>query len=117
MSAFKITLPIPLLAIGPNGRVHWAKKSMLVKRHRALAWGMVRMNASLRDIKPTGYSLAFYFRTNRRRDDDNAEACCKAYRDGIAEALNMDDHDLPKAGLSTFAVDAKNPRLEITLHL
>lgn len=42
-----------------------------------------------------GYSLAFFFGDRRRRDDDNAVAACKSYRDGIADALRIDDSALP----------------------
>lgn len=63
-----------------------------------------------------GYSLAHYFKTAAWRDDDNADGACKAYRDGIAAALGIDDRGLRKLALSTFHKDAANPRVEITLH-
>ena len=63
-----------------------------------------------------GYSLAFYFRTAAFRDDDNADASIKAYRDGIANALGMNDRDLRKCQLSTYQKDAECPRVEITLY-
>ena len=50
-----------------------------------------------------------------RRDDDNAAASCKAYRDGIADGLRMDDHGLTQATTPIMLVDKANPRLEITL--
>jgi hypothetical protein len=62
-----------------------------------------------------GYALAFYFPTKVRRDDDNAAASCKAYRDGIADALKMDDHRLPMVAGPIMGHDPANPRLEITL--
>lgn len=62
------------------------------------------------------YSLAFHHATHRNRDDDNAAASCKAYRDGIADALRTDDHNLTMASTPTMLVDPKNPRLEINLH-
>lgn len=65
--------------------------------------------------KPTGYSLAFHV-GRMGFDDDNADASVKAYRDGIADALRLDDRDLRKVALSTFQRDPSNPRLEITLH-
>jgi crossover junction endodeoxyribonuclease RusA len=63
----------------------------------------------------TSYSLAFHFPQERNRDDDNAAASCKAYRDGIADALRIDDSTLRIQSL-TAAIDRTNPRLEITLH-
>lgn len=63
-----------------------------------------------------GYSLEHYFKTSALRDDDNADGSCKAYRDGIAEALRIDDRELRKIALSNLSKDANNPRVEITLH-
>jgi hypothetical protein len=63
----------------------------------------------------TSYSLAFHFPQERTRDDDNAAASCKAYRDGIADALRIDDSTLRIQSL-TAAIDRLKPRLEITLH-
>jgi hypothetical protein len=97
--------------------VGWRGKARLTKLHRVRAKLRTLEAAGLRELPPfTGYALAFYFPDARARDDDNAEAATKAYRDGIADALHMDDFNLRKAALSTFAVDRTNPRLEITLH-
>ena len=53
---------------------------------------------------------------SRNRDDDNLIAACKAYRDGIADALGVNDSmfdvqpvqwgDLSKRGKLTFTVEA-----------
>ena len=58
----------------------------------------------------------FFFKTSAFRDDDNADASVKAYRDGIAAALKMNDRDLRKCQLSTYAKDPLCPRVEITLY-
>lgn len=63
----------------------------------------------------TSYSLAFYFPQERNRDDDNAAASCKAYRDGIADALRIDDSTLRASAAPALLIDRTNPRLEITL--
>lgn len=63
----------------------------------------------------TYYSLAFHFPQKRNRDDDNAAASCKAYRDGIADALRIDDSILRFDSLAAN-IDRERPRLEITLH-
>lgn len=64
-----------------------------------------------------GYSLSFFYPDARKRDDDNTEGSfgIKAYRDGIADALRIDDHGLKKLTVSTFSIDRANPRVEITL--
>lgn len=63
----------------------------------------------------TGYSIAFHWPDKRRRDDDNAIASIKAYKDGIADALGMDDWNLRMTAIPTFSIDRSNPRVEITL--
>jgi hypothetical protein len=67
-------------------------------------------------MTPAGYKLEHYFPTLRFRDEDNADGACKAYRDGICDALGIDDKDFCKIALSTRAKDAKNPRVEITIY-
>lgn len=123
-----IVLPIPDRAVSPNGSTGHSRKAIIIKsrkikRHRRRA--EVLTKAAIGDHfhkqgKPVprfvGYSLAHYFKTAAHRDDDNADGACKAYRDGIADALGLDDKRLPKLKLSTIAKDAANPRVEITLH-
>lgn len=64
----------------------------------------------------TGYTLTFYHPTTRGRDDDNAGHSAKAYRDGLADALRIDDSTLRLLQPPTLLIDRNNPRLEITLH-
>jgi hypothetical protein len=123
-----ILLPIPDRRISPNacrGQSKFAafKKSRLVKLHRTRARLLTLeaigtlYHAQGRPVPAfTGYTLAHYFPTAAWRDDDNADAACKAYRDGIADALGIDDRKLPKLALSTRGKDAERPRVEITLH-
>jgi len=118
-----IVLPIPHKKLSPNGRTHWAGKSKLTKAARTRAYlgtleALGRLYLSKGEPGPAfhGYTLAHFFPTAAYRDDDNADAACKAYRDGIADALGMDDRLLPKLALSTMDKDATNPRVEITLH-
>ena len=123
-----ITLPIPERRISPNGSLTRSKagifaKASRIKRHRTRA--RLKTLEALgqhyhQQGRPVpafiGYSIAHYFPTAQYRDDDNADAACKAYRDGIADALGIDDRQLPKLKLSTRGKDAAHPRVEITLH-
>ena len=123
-----IVLPIPNRSVSPNGSLSRSKagiyaKAARIKRHRVRA--MLKTKEALgqhfhKQGKPVpafiGYSIAHYFPTAQYRDDDNADAACKAYRDGIADALGIDDRQLPKLKLSTRGKDAAHPRVEITLH-
>jgi hypothetical protein len=123
-----IVLPIPDRRISPNAARGQSKgaaiaKAKIVKAHRARAvlatleaLGRIYHGTGRPVPAFTGYTLAHFFKTAAFRDDDNADAACKAYRDGIADAIGMDDRRLPKLALSTIAKDAANPRVEITLH-
>jgi hypothetical protein len=119
-----LSLPVPDRAVSPNaqrGQSRWAAivKSKAVKKHRQMArfgFEVAVEKWDLRKVKWAGYSLAFYFRTAAFRDDDNADGSCKAYRDGCAQALKVDDKTLKKLRLSTHAKDAECPRVEFTIH-
>lgn len=41
---------------------------------------------------PLAVLMTFYPPDRRRRDDDNAIGSFKSYRDGIADAIKVDDH-------------------------
>jgi hypothetical protein len=119
-----VSLPIPDRAVSPNaqrGQSRWAAiaKSKIVKQHRNRARFALEAaieQHGLGKVEWSGYSLKFYFATKAFRDDDNADGSCKAYRDGCAEALKVDDKTFRKVALSTHAKDAECPRVEITLH-
>ena len=116
-----LEMPIPDRACSPNaqrGQSRGAaiRKSRVVKAHRTLAH-LLTVSAMASGGRRTfgSYALAFYWPTAAWRDDDNADASCKAYRDGIAQALGMNDRDLRKGALSQHAKDAAAPRVTITL--
>ena len=114
-----ITLPLPDKRLSPNGRIHWRERSKKVRIARLMAAYLATGDLNQLPSVPTftGYSLAFFYPDARKRDDDNTEGSfgIKAYRDGIADALKMDDHGLKKMAVSTFAIDRDRPRVEITL--
>lgn len=88
----QVTLPWPHKNLSPNARVHWGAKSRSVKAARSLAFYHA---FDSRRPKPDGQlvvSLEFIPPTNRARDIDNMVASCKAYLDGIAEALGVNDN-------------------------
>ena len=115
---YKITMPIPPLALRPNGRSHWRVKAKATKLFRGMA--NLRMQSSLGKDNPPKWGKAviqfdFYFKTVRFLDPDNAVASCKAIIDGIADSgiIGNDRHMWPLR--PTMQKDAKNPRLEITV--
>lgn len=94
-SAFAdLWLPWPHKDLSPNGRAHWARKAKATKAARYLA-GVLTMGAGWQSVAlPDGRLhlwIDFFPPTKRLPDDDNMLSRCKAYRDGIADALGIDD--------------------------
>lgn len=112
-----IVLDIPSKWLNPNERIHWRRKCSLTFSHKNKAFWVTRAELPAAGPMPVfeGYTLAFWHKTNRRRDDDNCSAMCKAYRDGVAQALGVDDSSLRQMGPPAMGVDKFNPRLEIRL--
>ncbi|NWN92271.1 hypothetical protein HLV39_12295 [Marinobacter adhaerens] len=100
---FEISLPWPPNSLNPNTRGHWAKKAQAAEMYRytcrikaknAIREGRWDLQA-LRDQVDAGGQihvfLDFYPPNRRRRDDDNVVAAFKSGRDGLADALGIDD--------------------------
>jgi crossover junction endodeoxyribonuclease RusA len=87
-----LALPWPDKLLSPNARVHWSRKAKATKLAREYAWA-VTLNATGPNTAWRGARLAFTFNPpdKRRRDTDNCIASTKAVRDGIADALGIDD--------------------------
>lgn len=89
----EVTLPWMPKDLSPNARVHWSKKSKAAKAYRAACSALCK-EAKL--IAPATEGrlhlwLDFYPPDHRSRDDDNLIASFKSGRDGIADALGIDD--------------------------
>lgn len=87
-----LLLPWPPAECSPNARGHWSKKSRAAKRYRSECFVLTK-NARL--PRPEGQvilSLEFLPPDRRRRDDDNLIAMFKSGRDGLADALGIDDN-------------------------
>lgn len=86
-----IELPWPPKELSPNARVHWTVRSRNAKSYRSACHLITKM---ARPEVPAGQivlALEFVPPDRRARDDDNLVASFKAGRDGIAEALGVDD--------------------------
>lgn len=88
----KVSLPWPSRALSPNSRCHWSKKAAAAKKARRDAYLITRASGLRIDWEGDIHLwLTFYPPDRRNRDDDNIIAAFKSYRDGIAEALGIDD--------------------------
>lgn len=86
--------PWPPKTLSPNARVHWATRSRAAKRYRQDCFYLAKC-AGLKMPGSAGIlSLTFCPPDRRKRDDDNLVAAFKAGRDGIAQAMGIDDHRL-----------------------
>lgn len=87
-----IDLPWPYRGLSPNARLHWAKKARLMRTYRIECFLLTRASDFI--PPPKGkilLVLEFIQPDKRRRDDDNLIASFKAGRDGVADALRIDD--------------------------
>lgn len=87
-----ITLPWPSPKLSPNARHHWAVKSSITKaaRHSA-CYATKAPGVRIEHDGPIALRVTFHAPDKRHRDRDNCIASCKAYMDGIADALGVND--------------------------
>lgn len=92
MSTTLITLHLPIrIYSNANMREHWAVKARRTKDQRAA--GFVSLSDVL-DFKPCQHDKIEITITRvgkRKLDDDNLAGGCKGLRDGLAEAMGLDD--------------------------
>lgn len=88
-------LPWPDRTLNPNVKTHWAIKAKQIKIHRDMAFVSTKCTTN---IEKKGTTLEFTFTPpdKRKRDVDNMLAMCKAYLDGICDALSINDEQFTK---------------------
>lgn len=90
-----IELPWPSRTLHPNARVHWARKAKAVKKARSdAAWCTKKVGVWPHDPDiPTTLKVTAVFcpPDNRARDIDGMLSSVKAYFDGIADIIGIDD--------------------------
>jgi crossover junction endodeoxyribonuclease RusA len=88
-----VTLPWPPKDLSPNARIHWSRRSKAAKAYRR-ACHVLTLEAGIRGVDWEGdihLWIDFYPPDRRHRDDDNMVAAFKAGRDGMADAMGLDD--------------------------
>lgn len=91
-----VRLPWPDRALSPNARGHWSKRHRASQSARKMAWAVTRQqfahpSATWRQRASIPLHFTFMEPNAHHRDDDNLLAMMKPYRDGIADALGVDD--------------------------
>lgn len=102
-----VELARPGRVLSPNSRAHWAARQRVVReargRARLLMLKVWRDAVAMRLVpggwRPTCYDVTWFFWGGVGPDADNALASCKAYLDGCADALGVNDRVLVCAGI------------------
>ncbi len=89
-----ITLPITTVS-ETNVREHWARRAQRAKTQRSDAhWALMAAWGRSRRRPPREGAIVILTRlAPRRLDGDNLQAALKAVRDGVADALGINDGD------------------------
>ena len=112
-----ITLPFPDKALWPNGRAHHMAKHRAFQKHKQ--WAYHAALAKLpRCFKWNGEPIKLHYiitpKTAHAIDKDNCIAAMKAYQDGIALALKVDDSAFEVPAVE-FALPKKPGGVEVSL--
>lgn len=105
-----ITLPWPSADLSPNARLHWAKLGAAKRKARDDAFWMTRsamgaqLGPAVTSLSHDGKSDVLLHQTAhapdaRSRDRDNLDSRLKAARDGIAQALQVNDRFFRPLGI------------------
>lgn len=99
MRTLTIELPWPPKGLSPNARLTRFAKASLFKKTKMQAYLLTRAASAATKYRisiPKGTLVNLTLVCDppvlRYRDEDNLIANCKAYFDGIAQAIGIDDH-------------------------
>ncbi len=118
----KLVLPFPDKRLSPNARLHWRQKADAAKRARwdasyavleAAKGSLSETRRALVDMTRIPLTVCFYPPVRRHRDDDNMVGAFKSYRDGIADALGVNDRRFQPHYI--FADPEKPGRVEVEI--
>jgi hypothetical protein len=77
-----------------NTREHWAKRAARAKAQRSAAAYALRSAAQGQTFSKRARYIVTITRIGKRAlDSDNLQGACKSIRDGVADALGIDDGD------------------------
>jgi len=91
-----IELPYPAKELSPNSRCHWSQKAKAAKKARNNAFS-ITLAAGFNKNTFSGYEgklhlwIDYYAKTKNYPDADNCLSASKAYIDGIADAMGVND--------------------------
>ena len=109
----KVTLSFPSSLLSPNNRKHWAEK-MPVKNAAKLE---AKLAGAKLDYKHNGQNihiLVKFYPPKNNRDEDNCMASAKAYLDGFASGIRVNDKFF-RVKPRLCKADPQNPRMEFII--
>ena len=108
----RVSLPFPVKVLWPNGRTRSVKwKAVETAKHKRWAWLQTPVATGF--TAPIPVNLTVYPEAKGPFPDaDNCVAACKAYLDGIALRLGINDRDF---AAPTVAFGPREARIEITV--
>ena len=103
----------PPLEVGPNGRLHWAKKARVVRKLREQAklvtLQVVHAYPEFEGFRPIRYDIEWFYTYGVEPDEDGIIGRCKALLDGIADELKVNDRTWHVGRVIRTKVEAKDP--------
>lgn len=88
----EIVLPWPPSQLNPNKRLHWSQRAKWAKAYRLECGIIARKSGVSIDWDGDIHAwIDFYPPDRRNRDDDNMISAFKSGRDGLADALKVND--------------------------
>lgn len=118
LGAAMIELPWPPRELSPNARVHWARRSKAAKAYKQACYLLTKQAGIQAPEGRVLLALEFAPPDRRRRDDDNILAAFKSGRDGIADALGIDDSRfVTQFSVSQEPVNGGAVRVRISEHV
>lgn len=120
----RVILPWPSPKLTPNAkrRTHWSDYRPAIKADRKAGWALTReaLGSRLGEVQKVvaampkiGGVVRFVPPDRRKRDDDGMIAAFKHLRDGMFDALGLDDAKFRPA--YEFAEPEKPGRVEVTI--
>lgn len=115
-----IEFPHPPAALSPNGnRAHWGTVALARKKCREAAC-LITTEHMLHNNVPTDkvykhYHICWNYFGTVMPDDDNVVARIKSYKDGICDALGINDRSIHLGSVTFVHVKETKKKLWITL--
>lgn len=89
----KLKLPWPPKVLNPNSRAHWRAKAGIAAAYKLDCFLIAKIHGLKAPAGKAVLALTFCPPDKRHRDDDNLIAAFKSGRDGIAEAVGVNDRN------------------------